>query len=133
MDWVEDRARKEAIISAAVPELFDDLCIAFEEAVKSMARFYPEGPTRPEYTRICKNRAVVRVRKNGSTTECTLSLSPISNNIWIGVGISRAKYKVTPVVVNGRAHLAYDRDVIDPDRLCRIVLEPLFFPEEDDH
>jgi hypothetical protein len=40
MDWVEERARTESLIREAAPDLWNDLCSAFEEAVKSMQRLY---------------------------------------------------------------------------------------------
>src|SRR4051812_33709726 len=127
MDWGSDRAGRERIIAEGAPNLWSDVCSAFEEAVKSMQRVYPDQPIKPEYTRISENKCVVRMRRVGrDNLEVTATFNPESNEIVIGVGIYKTKYLVKVDVQGGAPVLMIDGHAILPDELSRHVLEPLF-------
>jgi hypothetical protein len=130
MDWVSDRSERERIIAEGAPNLWSDVCSAFEEAVKSMQRKYPELPNKPEYSRISENKFVVRLRRMArDSKEVSVTFSPDRKEILVDMGIAKRKYVVTFDVDDGAAVLKLDGRAITPDELSRHVLEPLFFED----
>jgi hypothetical protein len=131
MDWVKQRAQREKILNEAAPDLWSDLCSAIEEAVKSMKRFYDQGPTQAEFSRPHDNKVVVRLRRNQRSVECSFTFDPDTRQIIIGRGIAKNLNQITMDVHDGRVCFILNQERFTPDELSRRILEPLFFEKWD--
>lgn len=132
MDWVEERATREATIRNEKRQQWNDLCEAIERAVMSFRKYYSDREKRrPEFERSRSNENLVWVvvRSLGDRPEeKTMHLRNEAGS-WIRASISGSKpLEIKVDLTNtGEGCLLVEGKQVSVDMCSRLILEPLLF------
>jgi hypothetical protein len=128
MNWVEKRARTEAMLDNGAPAIWDQVRSAIQDACASFTQYYEANFPQSSLTCELENGKRVKVSRviDHGRLQRIVAFDEQEPSIKVSSDKSTSTYKIE--ADEQAAYVTHQGSRIDADELSKLVLEPLLFP-----